>query len=192
MIDFAKALKGYGVPFIWLIFTDRVMNNAVDGMVFMNMTMNVAPFLAKADYLVQLSDSEAFCYSMVEALELGTPVITTPVDVLDEIGIEDGVNGYIVPFDMNISKKTMQNITERIPDGFGYDNGNPAIVKKWRAVLGNTKPTGAYKPSDEVTVKITRKYRDMELERLMMPGEIFQMTRERAYKVIEGGFAEEL
>ena len=192
MIDFAKALKGYGVPFIWLIFTDRVMTGAVDGMVFMNMTMNVAPFLAKADYLVQLSDSEAFCYSMVEALELGTPVITTPVDVLDEIGIEDGVNGYIVPFDMNISKKTMQNITERIPDGFAYDNGNPGIVKKWRAVLGNTKPTGAYKPSDEITVKITRKYRDMELERLMMPGEIFQMTRERAYKVIESGFAEEL
>ena len=62
--------------------------------------LDILDYVANADYLVQLSDNEGFCYSVVEALCAGTPVIVTPCPVFDEIGLVDGENCYKVPFDM--------------------------------------------------------------------------------------------
>jgi glycosyltransferase involved in cell wall biosynthesis len=40
--------------------------------------MEIYDDLRRADYVVQLSDTESFCYTMVEALSVGTPVIVCP------------------------------------------------------------------------------------------------------------------
>ena len=56
--------------------------------------------LPKVDYLVQTSLSESYCYSVREALSVGTPVISTRVPEVAKI-IKNGENGYLVDFDLH-------------------------------------------------------------------------------------------
>ena len=98
-IKLANILRSAGIEFIWFVFSHQDTRLA-EGMVKLPETLNIKDYIAKCDYLVQLSDSEGFGYSIVEALELGVPVITTPITVLEEIGFQEGKDGYIVPFDM--------------------------------------------------------------------------------------------
>lgn len=55
--------------------------------------------IEKADYLVQASNTEGYCYSIQEALQVKTPCIITPFPSGAE-QIQDGINGYIIPFDV--------------------------------------------------------------------------------------------
>lgn len=55
--------------------------------------------MAKADYLVQLSDSEGYCYSVIEALQMKTPCIITPFTSGKE-QIKHKKNGYVINFDV--------------------------------------------------------------------------------------------
>lgn len=56
--------------------------------------------LPKVDYLVQTSLSESYCYSIHEALAVGTPVISTNIPEARKV-IKDGENGYLVDFGLN-------------------------------------------------------------------------------------------
>lgn len=97
-----KALDDAGIPFMWLVFTDQpkpaphphmaILPAKVDGII---------DYMADADYLVQLSDTEGYSYSIVEALSVGTPVIATDFAVAREQGIVDGKTGWILPMDMS-------------------------------------------------------------------------------------------
>ena len=135
---------------------------------------------------MQLSDSEGFGYSIVEALELGVPVITTPVTVLDEIGFKDGQDGYIVPFDMeDIEAEKFLDIPET---QWAWDNGK--IKKQWQQLLGKSKPTGDYlKSGSTVNLEIIESYFDMELGRNMTVGEVVTMRRARANLIVGCGKA---
>jgi glycosyltransferase involved in cell wall biosynthesis len=55
--------------------------------------------IAKADYLVQLSDTEGYCYSVIEALQVKTPCIITPFTSGQE-QIKHKKNGYIIDFEL--------------------------------------------------------------------------------------------
>lgn len=67
--------------------------------------------MAEADYLVQLSDTEGFSYSLQESLKVKTPVITTNYPASYEL-IKDGENGYIL--DMDLSNFSLEKI-KKIP-----------------------------------------------------------------------------
>ena len=56
--------------------------------------------IRNCDYLVQLSDTESFCYSAFEALQRGVPVILTDFPEAYNI-IDDGENGYILKKDLS-------------------------------------------------------------------------------------------
>ena len=106
-------------------------------------------YIAEADYLVQLSSEEAFCYSVVEALEIGTPVIVHPLPVFEELKIKDGKEGYIIPFDMNFDTEKLWKIPKV---KYKYNNGT--IVSKWKQILGNTTPKGDYEPEKMLLVRL--------------------------------------
>jgi glycosyltransferase involved in cell wall biosynthesis len=55
--------------------------------------------MAKADYLVQLSDSEGYCYSVIEALQMKTPCIITPFTSGKE-QVKNKKNGYVIDFEL--------------------------------------------------------------------------------------------
>ena len=188
MVALAKELKNKGISFIWLIFANRPLPDATPEMVFMEPVADVRPFIKKADYLVQLSDSEAFCYSMIEALEEGTAVITTPLPVLDELNIRDGKEGYIFPFDMqNIDVNKLLKVPK-----VRYKYDNESLIEDWRNILGDTTPLHDYKPEEEVVVKIITQYRDMEIGRVVKVGEIISMPKNRAMTVCDAGYGMEV
>jgi len=53
-----------------------------------------------ADYCVQLSDTEAYCYTIRSALQHYCPVIATRFPEAEKI-IKDGDNGYLLDFDLS-------------------------------------------------------------------------------------------
>ena len=67
--------------------------------IFKGVTREPFKEINKADYLVQLSDTEGFAYSVFEAMQVKTPCIITPFASGKE-QITNGVNGWIIPFDM--------------------------------------------------------------------------------------------
>lgn len=77
-----------GIQYQWLVFTNdrKVIDN--ENIVYMSPRLDITSYMADSDFLVQLSDCEAYCYSAVEMLMLGKPVILTDLPVYKEIGID--------------------------------------------------------------------------------------------------------
>ncbi len=96
---FAKILDELDIPYTWNVFTDKFENTNKKGLIYREYIDNVLPYVKDADYLVLLSNSEAFSYSVLEALSLNTKVIITPLDVYKENKIKDKEHGYIIPFE---------------------------------------------------------------------------------------------
>lgn len=185
MVKLANALRNAGIDFIWFVFSHQD-TRLVEGMVKLPETLNIKEYISKCDYLVQLSDSEGFGYSIVEALEMGVPVITTPIDVLKEFYFNDGEDGYIVPFDMEDIKPERFLDIPQYPQYRGTKNED--IKKQWKKLLGNSKPTGDYlKVGNMVKVEIIESYSDMELNRNMNVGEVITMRRARANLIVGCG-----
>lgn len=186
----ARMLQAKGIPFLWMCFSNSKLNanELVEGIVNLAPRLDISEFVKQADYLVQLSDAEGFCYSMVEALELGTPVITTPVSVLPEIGFQEGINGYTVPFEID-GADVEKFYHQRLKGKFNYKYDNETLIKQWREILGDTVPTHKYNPSLEFKdVQIIKDYKDLELNRMVKTGEIITMRNARAIDIVNGGY----
>ena len=188
----AEKLEMAGIRYIWLNFSDKSLKNMPESFVNMPASVNICAFIEKADYLVQLSDAEAYCMSILEALNLNTAVIATPFPSLYEEGFEDGVNGYTVPFDMDFDVEKLLNVPKF---EFEYDNG--AIIKQWRKILGTKVPNRPVskaqisKTTEKALEMIicTKKYYDRELGRYVKPGDVIHVPGERADKICMMGYA---
>lgn len=172
MEKLVQMLKAAGISFKWDCYSN--VDPQIKGITYLPMTTQICHVIAAADYLVQLSDNEGFCYSIVEALQLGTAVITTPLDVLPEIGFRDGEHGYVFPMDMNRDVSCMVNVPRFV---YTYDNG-PSI-QKWQKVIGKSK--GA---SGSVRLRCVEPYQDMILNRRIQQGEIITVSRIRAEEIL--------
>ena len=179
----AQAFRNNNIPFVWLVFSNQPLKRVIPGVVHCPSTLDVRSYFQKADYVVQLSDIESFCYTLAEALELGTPVLTTPLEVLPEIGFKDGKNGYVIPFDMK--DINVEKIYKCIPHFKALPCRNAELIKKWRELLGNTTPTHSYDPGDGfIEVVALQNYNDLELQRYIPIGTKLKMRKERALALI--------
>ena len=185
MIQLAEKLNQAQIPFMWFNFSDGILNNAPKGLVNMGTRMDIQPYIARADYLVQLSDSEAFSYSVLEALTNNTAVIVTPFASVPEYGIEDGKNGYIVPFDMDFDVKKLLDVPQ-----FEYHYDNDAIVEQWKEIIGPAKPCFKYDPPKDNVVKVKIPYYDLGLQKNVQPGEIYYMAKDRIDMLIAKDYVE--
>ena len=157
------------INYEWTIFTNRRREAVGQNTIYKEPTLDIIDEIAKADYLVQLSDCEAYCYSVVEALSCGVPVIATDLPVLKEIGLKHGENGVICDFNMN-------NVDlEMIKRGFEPFEYEPP-KSEWGKYLDNDTN---YNPNDIIKVRTKRKYTDLVLGHLMR-NEIVDMTKDRA------------
>ena len=188
MLKLANLLTAAGIKYIWLYFGKNAINGAPRNLIQMPPDLDIADYIVGADYLVQLSDSEAFGYSIIEALELGTAIITTPLDVLPELGIQEGAHGYIVPYEVE-GFDIHKLLTVPHPE---YFRDNTKVVKQWRKLLGNTKPTHSYKPEKKVNVRIIRSYKDTQLNRVLAVGEVICVQKMRGEAIEQAGFGEVL
>ena len=182
MIELAGALNRQKIPFKWFVFADKPIVG-IDNVISIPPTIDVKPWIAAASYLVQLSSEESFGYSLVEALMLSVPVITTPIDVLPELGIKDGLNGYIIPFEGPYDKYVTKIYKEPIT-AFKYDFDNNGIVEQWRDLMGR----GPKKKREKVIrVTVARGYKDMLLNQFVDAGTVLYMSESRAKEAKKRG-----
>lgn len=97
-------------------------------------TVNIRPFIAMADYVMQLSnDMETFCYTINEALGYGVPIITTPLSILKELPITDNEH-IVLDWDCSNVKEVVKDIFSKKVKPFKYippkDSWDEFIVPK--------------------------------------------------------------
>ncbi len=183
MRKLANMLESANIKYLWFNFADGSLRNMPDTFINMPAKANIHPYVEKADYLVQLSDAEAYSMSILEALTLNTAVLATPFPSLFEEGFEDGVNGYVIPFDMEFDVKKLLNVPK-----FKYESDNDAIISQWREILGKTKAKKTYKPQKLTSVECTHKYFDSELNRIVRIGEHLKVSEQRAARICGAGY----
>ena len=111
MNKFYTMLKQNNISFEWNIFTNSNYKSKVDEVHFWKARQGLDKYinyLVDSDYTVLLSDSEGCPYQVLESLEYDIPVIATDIPSIHEL-IVDGVNGYIIPLDMNFDINIIKN-----------------------------------------------------------------------------------
>lgn len=179
MRQLSRMLNDNHIEHIWLNYASGKLSDPPANFYNMGPSETMPQIIKAADYLVALSDSECWSYSCLEALMAGTALICTPFPSAKEMGVRDGINAHVVPFDMDFDVHKLLDVPE-----FAYGYDNDAIAKQWVRILGNTKPRRDYQPDKMVTVEVTSPFRDMVLGRNMSVGEIYQMGEQRARGII--------
>lgn len=124
--DLAKRFKENDIPFLWTIVGDNSHSRIeeqkwrntfldIEEVSFVGFKSDPTPYVLDSDYSCLLSDFEGCPVSLLEALGLGVPVITTCWGGSDEI-VKQGVNGYIVPMDISeLSDEDIKQMYNKIP-----------------------------------------------------------------------------
>ena len=172
MLQLAKALDEAGVPYQWDIYSDMYKPVDNPNITIHKPRLDIINYIAAADYFVQLSDAEGYCYSVVESLCAGTPVIVTDFAVAHEIGVINGKNGWILPMDM--SNLPIEEICKGVKK-FKYT----PIEDRWGEFLLPIPPTYEEEMNQIVKVRCKHIYLDLEFKRQMDAGEEWQCTRRR-------------
>lgn len=177
IIKLGEMLDKAGIPYIWLIFTNdwNVIKNP--NIVYMEPRLNIIDYIANSDYLVQLSDSESFCYSVVESLLCSTPVIVTDCPVFKEIGIENGKHGFVVDFDM-----------ENVPIKEIY-KGLPKFTYIPPKDTWDIDVKSDYKPNEMVELVPLKEIDDLEYNVRYNKGVPFKTVRWRANHIVDNDLA---
>ncbi len=200
MLQMERLLLASGVPFIWDCFGDtstaygRKVVPKFKRVKFKGVTSTPLEVMKQYNYLVQLSDTEGFPYSIYEAMQQKLPVIATDFPSIHEM-IEDGVNGYILDMDLNNfdSNKiqTVPVITSFTEKSTEQDwiklikmtkKRNPAVKPAAGATRGprRTQTPKAPEKKNEVQVIVTRRYHDTVLDKVFDEGDRHMVSAERS------------
>lgn len=181
---FAKALDDARIPFTWEIFTTGSSARFDSPNVFLRPSrLDVRPHIAAADYLVQLSDTEGYPYSVLEALCLGTPVIVTDFPSARELQLVDRVNSFILPLDM--SELPLKEIHKGLKK-FKYIPHSD----RWDEFLIPGPGTWLEERGAPARIRTVMRYFDILLDRQMEVGDEQVATAERAEYLVDLNFAE--
>ena len=174
----ANRLDERGIKFVWLVFTNSLNRIENPSVVNMPGRLDIMPYLKKADFTIQLSDSEACCMTALESLSLGTPMCVTKIPSFYEQGLNDD-NAVFFDFDMSnvdecidrmISRKYNFKFTPK-PDIWG------------ELLIGKRKEK--LKPMKRIRVKATDAFQMSggliapEIGRVPMIGEEFTINDDR-------------
>ena len=174
-----EKLNKANIPFMWLNFSDGNLPKPPKNFYNMGVSYNMESIIRKASYVVTLSDSECWSYTVLEALTNDIPLICTPFPSVFEQGVKDGVNAHVIPFDMNFDV----NILKDVPK-FKYSYDNDSIKKQWLKIIGPSKDYPKYVPEDLVLIRVKEGYQDMKLNKWLNAGSEEIMTRQRALEIM--------
>lgn len=166
-----------GIDYEWTIFTNRKREAIGQHVIYKDPKLDIIEDIKKADFLVQLSDCEAYCYAVVEALTCGVPVIVTDLPVFKELGIND-TNAIICDMEM----KNMS--VDKLKKTFNFKYEPPK--DNWSKYLSSKKE---YNPEDKIKVKIIKRYTDIILGHLNRNEEV-EMSKSRASYLEAKGLVE--
>lgn len=181
MEKLAAALDSAGIPFQWLVFTNKA-ERPIDNksIYYMEPRLDITNYIADADYLVQLSNTEGYCYAVAEALTLGTPVIVTDLPVFREMEIQ----GFRLSLNMS-----------NIPTKEIYEN---KVKVNWKAPetnWGEVLMPGAstYDEEENMGYRVRalpiyqqKKIEDSQLGKIPQPGFEWELEDEGRLRVLLG------
>lgn len=175
-----KLLDDAKIPYVWHIFADEPVNMNSENVMFHKATLDVRKWLKYADYTVLLSDTEGFPYTIYESLCLGTPIIVTPLLMLDELGADES-NSIVLDFDMsNVDVREIYNKAGKLK--FKYEPKKT----EWLSLLAGES---TYNHPVLTTVQIIQRYNDMVLNRIVAKGEVLEVTEDRAKALVNANVA---
>ena len=164
--------------YLWLIFTNPNININLTSpnVILMQPRIDVRPYLAMADYVLQLSnDMETYCYTINEALSYGVPIVTTPLSIVKELPIDDNMR---IELDYNCANvdEVAKKIFEKKVKPFEYKPPKDT----WDKVLAPGETT--YKLDNLVKVRciIPDGFYDYEIERKRKYNEVWKTDLDRA------------
>ncbi len=178
----AQRLDMENINYVWYVFTNDNDIIGSPNVCFTKERLNVYKWIQEANYLVQLSDTEACSYSINEAMAYGTKVIVTPLPYLEEIGINES-NAIICKFDMSNIDEVVGKIkqVERVnwkPPEDNYMNYLVQSKSKYKEMKTTMKKIRARRNFKDLAHDINRKV-----------GDIFYEEDKRADQLINGGWA---
>lgn len=180
MQEFANKMDASGVKWLWIILTCDKDVIESPNVVFIDNRLDVDKFLSMATYVALFSKAECCSYTLNEALFRNIPILTTPLPYLEEIGVKDGENAYIIT-DVDDVVKKIRNVPKftfkRFEDSYGE------IFSKDKS---HYKPTGNVK----VISKGIPYYG--KLDRSVEEGEVLEVTEAEAERLINLNFVEEI
>lgn len=169
-----------GRNYLWTIFTNST-RESIDSpnVAVMKPRTDVRPYIADADWLVQLSnDMESYCYSIQESLGYGVGVVTTPLSVLKEFKIPQNSN---IVLDWDCSN--VDEVAKKMFEQDGSCDGYKPPKDGWSKLLVRKPSNYTYK-EEKVLVKPIKSYYDLELQ--MHVGTFtpaFEVSMQRAKKL---------
>lgn len=195
MLQLEALLLASDIRFSWDCYGDT-RNNYAKAIIpkfrqvkFRGVTQDPLTTVKQYHYLVQLSSTEGFCYSIYEALSKRVPVLVTNYDSVGEM-ITDGENGYIL--DMDLSNFDPKKII-RIPVIKSFTE--KSNEQDWINFLKMTKATTKTPPASgsssraKFRVKVTRKYHDLKMNKTLEPGFEFKASATRAEELVNAKVA---
>lgn len=182
MQEFANKMDASGVKWLWIILTCDKDVIQSPNVVFLDNRLDVDKFLSMATYVALFSKAECCSYTLNEALFRNIPILTTPLPYLEEIGVKDGENAYIITED-NVDE-VVKKITKvpkfkfkRFEDSYG-------------SIFYDKKST--YKPTGKVKVVSKGIPYYGKLDRSVEVGEALIVTEAEAERLINLNFVEEI
>ena len=177
MIKFGSTLDSFGIPYLWLVFTNdwNVIRNP--NIIYMEPRLDISGFIQGSDYLVQLSSSESFCFSVVEAEMLGVPCIVRDLPIWEEIGLKDRENCFILNFDM--SDIPVADVYTGLKE-FKY----VAPKSDWGKFLNNK---GDYDPLEMTECRASIKFWDIVEDKWHNKGDIIKCNKKRKNRLTDLG-----
>ena len=151
MVKLNQALDKSGIDYVWEIYTpsynrEEVTSEFSKNVIFKKPIMSILEKMKKADFVVQLSDTESFGYTIVEAMTLGVPLVVTDIAVLPELGVNKN-NAIIVPLRkhfVNYDKIVKQILAKKPyrPPVSDYEKllGKKTKLKRKPVMVKNTTP----------------------------------------------------
>lgn len=187
MISLAKALDKAKVNYIWYVFTNDT--NAINNpnIIYMAPRLDVYKWIEKADYVVQLSDTEACSYTINEALYRNIPIIVTPLPYLNEIGYRDGKTGYTLEFDCSNVNEVAYKITNKPEFTFKH------LRDGYKQILSKSKSNYYEENLKEVNVRVTYYpgYNDLYLDKWVKQDEVlYNLPKWRADDLVKSNLVE--
>ena len=169
--------------YLWLIFTNPnvKVNITSPNVILMQPRIDVRPYIAMADYVLQLSnDMETYCYTINEALGYGVPVITTPLSVVKELPIDDNMR-IELEYDCSNVEKVAKEIFEKKVAKFDYKPPKD----NWNKILVNDKSSYQEEKQNLIKVRVLRRYTDVSLGRELKANDEVEMIQERVEYLID-------
>lgn len=176
----AKLLDDSNISYVWHIFSNDRLKYDSPNIIYHKITLDIRKWLKYADYTVLLSDTEGFPYTAYESLMLGTPLIITELPMLPELDVDE-TNSIVLKFDL--SNLDVDEIYEKAGT-FKFDYS--AKPTKWLQLLKG-KSTYEFKLAKIV---VTKDYFDIEEQRKVAVGDIYEVPMHRADYIVNKGFAE--